>query len=300
MIPIGSLSLQHPLFLSAGCAKYAADALGILDSPSAALVVGSISTLPYGEEVGDTLWCDGARSVTGFGFPNPGMDVWEPELRKLADAARSAAKPLIVNVAGNDVADYLNLAERALRAGASAVELNLSWPALLNRRGTQKYAFADDPDAVADLLQQAASRLAGKRGDLWLKFPPLQPTTLERMADVICAHERAPVAAVACCGPYPKSLFLDDENQSVIGTASFGQIGGDFLRPIALGQVRQFRAALPPKVAVIGVGGVSIRAHVDQYLAMGASAVGLATAYKIGGAEVFSYLFPSEAAAEVK
>lgn len=300
MIPIGSLSLQHPLFLSAGCAKYPADAHAILASPSAALVVGSISTLAYGEDIGDTLWCDGARSVTGFGFPNPGMDAWAPELRALADAARSAGKPLIVNVAGNDAADYLNLAERALGAGASAVELNLAWPALLNPRGTQKYAFADDPDAVADLLRQAATRFAGKRGDLWLKFSPLQPTMLERMADAIRAHERAPVTAVVCCGPYPKTLFLDDANTSVLGTTSFGQVGGDFLRPIALGQVRQFRSCLPPKVAVIGVGGVSIRAHVDQFLAMGATAVGMATAYKIGGAEIFSYLFPAEDAAEVK
>jgi dihydroorotate dehydrogenase (fumarate) len=300
VIPIGSISLQHPLFLSAGSAKYPADAQTILDSPSAALVVGSISTLPYGEDVGDTLWCDGARSVTGFGYPNPGMDAWEPELRKLADAARSAGKPLIVNVAGNDAADYLHLAERAFGAGASAVELNLSWPALLSRRGTQKYGFADDPDAVADLLQRAGGRLAGKGGDLWLKFPPLQPTTLERMADVVCAHERARVSAVVCCGPYPKTMFLDDANESVLGTTSFGQVGGDFLRPIALGQVRQFRSFLPPSVAVIGVGGVSIRAHIDQFLAMGASAVGLTTAYKIGGAEVFSYLFPAAADAEMK
>jgi dihydroorotate dehydrogenase len=300
VISIGSISLQHALYLSAGCAKYPADAQMILDSPSAALVVGSISTLPYGEDVGDTLWCDGARSVTGFGYPNPGMDAWEPELRKLADAARSAGKPLIVNVAGNDAADYLDLAERAIASGASAVELNLSWPALLNRRGTQKYAFADEPDAVAGLLQQAAARLAGKRGELWLKFPPLQPTTLERMADVIRANERASVTAVVCCGPYPKTLFLDAANESVLGTTSFGQVGGDFLRPIALGQVRQFRSFLPSKVAVIGVGGVSIRAHVDQFLAMGASAVGMTTAYKIGGAEIFSYLFPAEDAAEVE
>ena len=300
MITIGSLSLQHPLFLSAGCAKYPADARAILASPSAAVVVGSVSTRPYGEDVGDTLWCDGARSVTAFGYPNPGMDAWEPELRPLAAAARQAGKPLIVNVAGTDAADYLDLAERAFGAGADAVELNLAWPALMNQRGTSKYAFADDPDAVAGLLRQAAARLSGRRGDLWLKFPPLQPTILERMADAICAVERAPVTAVVCCGPYPKTLFLDEANDSVLGTLSFGQVGGDFLRPIALGQVRQFRAFLPPRVALVGVGGVSIRAHVEQFLAMGASAVGLTTAYKIGGAEIFSYLFPAEDAAAVQ
>jgi dihydroorotate dehydrogenase (fumarate) len=104
------------------------------------------------------------------------------------------------------------------------------------------------------------------------------------------------VTAVVCCGPYPRTLFLDPDNVSVIGT-DFGQVGGEFLRPIALGQVKQFRAVLPKDVAVVGIGGVSIRAHVDQYLAMGAAAVGLTTAYRIGGADIFSYLFPPRVAA---
>lgn len=297
MIQIGSLALEQPVFLAAGSCKYPGDAQKILASPSAALVVGSITTRPYGEEAGDQLWCDGARSVTGFGFPNPGMAVWGPELPRLAEAARRADKPFIVNVAGDDVADYVQLAEQAFAAGASAVELNLAWPCLLSADGKQKYAFADDPTAVAELLRVAAQRLAGERRDLWLKFSPLQPTMLAAMANAIRAAEGAQVTAVTCCGPYPKTLFLDADNTSVVGTDAFGQIGGEFLRPIALGQVRQFRALLPKEIAVIGLGGVSIHAHVDQYLAMGASAVGLTTAYKIGGADIFSYLLPGRLAA---
>jgi dihydroorotate dehydrogenase (fumarate) len=297
VIQIGSVSLEHPLFLSAGCAKYPVDARQILASPSAALVVGSITSQPYGEDSGDVLWCDGARSVTGFGFPNPGMDAWQAELGALAAAAREAGKPFVVNVAGEDAADYLNLAERAFAAGASAVELNFAWPCLLSDDGKQKYAFSDDPPAVAELLREAATRFEGKRRDLWLKFSPMQPTVLEQMAQAIRVNADAPVTAVVCCGPYPKTVFLDVDGGSVVGTDSFGQIGGDVLRPIALGQVRQFRAALPANVAVIGVGGVSIRAHVDQYLAMGAAAVGLTTAYKIGGPDIFSYLFPGKVAA---
>jgi dihydroorotate dehydrogenase (fumarate) len=297
VIQIGNIKLEQPVFLAAGSCKYPADAHKVLASPSAALVVGSITTLPYGEEAGDQLWCDGARSVTGFGFPNPGMEVWEPELAGLAQAARKAGKPFVVNVAGDDVGDYVRLAERAFSAGADAVELNLAWPCLLSDDRKQKYAFADDPTAVAELLRMTADRLGGQRRDLWLKFSPLQPTLLAAMANAITGRRDAPVTAVTCCGPYPKTLFLDADNTSVVGTDAFGQIGGEFLRPIALGQVRQFRALLPKDIAVVGLGGVSIHAHVDQYLAMGASAVGLTTAYKIGGPEIFSYLMPGKLAA---
>lgn len=296
MIKIGNVALEHPVLLSAGCAKYPSDAPKIVASPAAALVVGSITTRPYGEHAGDTLWCDGARSVTGFGFPNPGMDVWEPELAKLAVAARTAGKPFIVNVAGEDAEDYLQLADRAFSAGASAVELNLAWPCLRSPDGFQRYAYSDEPSAVADLLRLASERFKGKRRDLWLKFSPLQPTVLNAMASAIREHGSL-VTAVACCAPYPKTLFLDPDNASVIGTDEFGQIGGEFLRPIALGQVRQFRGVLPAQIAIVGIGGVSIRAHIDQYLAMGAAAVGLTTAFRIGGADIFSYLFPPKVAA---
>jgi dihydroorotate dehydrogenase (fumarate) len=295
VIQVGNISLQHPLFLAAGCAKYPEDARKILASPSAALVVGSITTEPYGEQRGDVLWCDGARSVTGFGYPNPGMDAWQADLATLAGAARDAGKPFVVNVAGNDVPDYVNLAERAFAAGADVVELNLVWPCLLST-GHVKYTISDNPTALSDLLRMAASRFQGKRGELWLKFSPMQPTVLERMAEVIGAEGGAAVSAVVCCGPYPRTLFLEPDGSSVVGTESFGQMSGEFLRPIALGQVRQFRALLPAHVAVIGVGGVSIRAHVDQYLKMGATAVGLTTAYHIGREAVFDYLFAPEMA----
>ena len=295
MIKIGSIVLQSPLFLSAGCAKHPEAARDIVASPSAALLVGSITTKPYGMEKGDVLWCDGARSVTGFGYPNPGMDAWEPDLPDLAKAAHDAGKPLVVSVAGSDIDDYLALTERAFAAGADVVELNLAWPCLLSA-GRQQHAFSDDPAAVSDLLRAAAARLQGKRGDLWLKFSPLQPTVLESMAGVITAESDAPVTAVVCSGPYPRTLFLEPDGTSVVGNGSFGQMSGEFLRPIALGQVRQFRTLLPDQVAVVGVGGVSIRDHVDQYLKMGASAVGVTTAYQIGGAGVFGYLFPEQVA----
>ena len=63
MIQIGKISLKNPLFLAAGCAKFPEDTKKILNSPSAALVVGSITTEPFRTDDGDIMWCDGVRSV---------------------------------------------------------------------------------------------------------------------------------------------------------------------------------------------------------------------------------------------
>jgi dihydroorotate dehydrogenase (fumarate) len=218
------------------------------------------------------------------------MDAWREELRLLAQEADSAGKPLVANVAGESVDEYLELAEQAFALGVNTVEFNLAWPNLASADGKQKYTFSDHPNSVAELLRQAKTRFAPAKSNLWLKFSPLQPTLLEEMVLAIKEHGIALVTGVVCCSPFPRTLVFDDEGESVVGDHSFGRMGGDFLRPIALGQVKQFRRLLPADIALIGVGGVSTRAHVDEYLAAGASAVGLTTAYLIAGADVFSYL----------
>ena len=48
-------------------------------------------------------------------------------------------------------------------------------------------------------------------------------------------------------------------------------------QPIALGQVRQFRKALPETIAVIGVGGIETADDVRAFIAAGATAVQAAT-----------------------
>ena len=62
---------------------------------------------------------------------------------------------------------------------------------------------------------------------------------------------------------------------------------GKFLKPIALGQVKQLRALLPDSIEVVGVGGVSEGRDAIDMLRAGASAVQVGSACYAHGAKVF-------------
>lgn len=67
----------------------------------------------------------------------------------------------------------------------------------------------------------------------------------------------------------------------------FGGMAGSALKPIGLGQVRQWRNLLPERIAVIGVGGVTRGRDILDYLRAGATTVQIATAFLDRGLPVF-------------
>ena len=81
-------------------------------------------------------------------------------------------------------------------------------------------------------------------------------------------------------------MFGSDSQPMVDGNGLAG-MGGKFLKPIALGQVKQLRALLPDSIEVVGAGGVSEGRDVEDMLCAGASAVQVGSACYAYGAKVF-------------
>ena len=63
--------------------------------------------------------------INAMGLPNPGIDVYSEEIRFSKTVLRV---PLIVSVFGYTAEDYASVAQKAVAAGADAVELNVSCP----------------------------------------------------------------------------------------------------------------------------------------------------------------------------
>jgi dihydroorotate dehydrogenase (fumarate) len=65
-------------------------------------------------------------------------------------------------------------------------------------------------------------------------------------------------------------------------------MAGPALKPIGMGQVKQFRAQLPERIQIVGVGGIRSGQDVLDYLRAGADAVAIATSLVEEGPAVFS------------
>jgi len=70
----------------------------------------------------------------------------------------------------------------------------------------------------------------------------------------------------------------------------FGGIGGAYVKPTSLANVRKFRELLRPEIDIIGCGGVETGIDAFEFLLCGASAVQVGTQYAKEGPLCFGQL----------
>ena len=200
--------------------------------------------------------------LNSIGLQNPGVDA---VIEKYAAAWATWRAPVLVNVAGESVHDYVEVARRLDGLpGVAGIELNISCPNV-GRGGLQ---FAIDAAAAAEVT--AAVRRATDLPLLVKLSPnvadirPIARAIADAGADALTAINTLSGIAVA---PGRKRPLLGN---------IYGGLSGPAIKPIALRVV--YEAAQVVSIPVIGIGGVTDLADVLDFLAVGAVAVQVGTA----------------------
>lgn len=262
----------NPGVMNGACsvAKTPEDVAALAKTPIGAIVVGSI-TVDKRDGNPEPRWYPGADfSLNSFGMPNGGFDYYEKTLPELVSIAHSAGKKLILSVAGFNVGEYGKLAGLADKSGVDYVELNLGCPNV-TIGGKQKPIASFDTGYITEILALVSYTT---KLPLFIKLSPYSnPAELKKVAELLSTYEN--VAAVVTSNTFPNS-YLSNDDKPVLANV-YGGMSGRSLQPIALGQVKQFRDALPDTIAVIGVGGIETKQDVHQFKTAGADAVQAAT-----------------------
>ena len=200
--------------------------------------------------------------LNSIGLQNPGVDA---VLAKYADTWAGWRVPMIVNVAGESVGDYVEVVKRLDGVpGVAGIELNISCPNV-GRGGLQ---FAIDADAAAGVT--AAVRRAT---DL-----PLLVKLSPNVADVRpIARAIADAGADALTAVNTLSGIAVDASRArpLLGNV-YGGLSGPAIKPVALRIV--YEVCQVVDIPVIAIGGVTELADVLDFLAVGAVAVQVGTA----------------------
>lgn len=273
---IAGVALEHPLLNAAGTARTLREVEGLARSAVAAVTVGSYTLAPRAGNAGEVYAGGTGFSVNALGMPNRGIDALRSDLPAQAAAVHGAGMPIVVSVAGFAPEEYAELAVAADAGGADLVELNLGCPNVWEG-GRQHRIASFDPALVAACVGAARDAVAAGRGTpVGAKLSPLgDPVLLGEVADAVAGGGARFVVA---SNTFPNGLALRADGGPRLDVG-YGGVSGAALRPIALGQVAQLRAALPAAVDVVGVGGVREGADLRALLQAGACAVGAATAY---------------------
>jgi dihydroorotate dehydrogenase (NAD+) catalytic subunit len=193
---------------------------------------------------------------------DPGMDA---VVRRHGTRWARSDVPIIVSVRADDVEDIASLARRLdVLPGVAGLELDLSGPD--RARGGLPIGLDVGASELATVAARAATELP-----VIVKLTPVAPDVRE-MARAVAA---AGADAISAIGSLPALAIDPGRHRPALGSP-YGGLSGPAIKAVALRVV--YEIAQVVRVPVIGIGGISSLDDVLDFLAAGASAVGLVTA----------------------
>jgi dihydroorotate dehydrogenase (NAD+) catalytic subunit len=200
--------------------------------------------------------------LNSIGLQNPGVDA---VIAKYAGTWAGWKTPVIVNVAGESVEDYVEVVRRLEGVpGVAGIELNISCPNV-GRGGLQ---FAIDAGAAGEVT--AAVRAAT---DLPL-LVKLSPNVAD-VRPIARAIADAGADALTAINTLSGIAIAPSRKKPLLGNI-YGGLSGPAVKPVALRIVYEVSQIVD--IPVIAIGGVTELADVLDFLAVGAVAVQVGTA----------------------
>ena len=200
--------------------------------------------------------------LNSIGLQNPGVDA---VVEKYAGTWAGWQVPVLVNVAGESIADYVEVARRLEGVpGVAGIELNISCPNV-GKGGLQ---FAIDADAAG-----AVTAAVRKATDLPL-LVKLSPNVAD-VRPIARAIEDAGADALTAVNTLSGIAIGPGRRRPLLGNV-FGGLSGPAIKPVALKVV--YEVAQTVDIPIVGIGGVTELDDVLDFLAVGAVAVQVGTA----------------------
>lgn len=220
-------------------------------------------------------------SINSMGLPNLGFSYYLEYALAYEKVQENQNQPLFFSIAGMSVQENLEMLEKIEKSGYNGItELNLSCP---NVPGKPQLAY--DFEATYETLKEVFSIFSKPLG---IKLPPyFDFAHFDQMADIL---NQFPLTYVNAINSVGNGLYIDTEQEAVVikPKEGFGGIGGEYIKPTALANVRAFYTRLKPEIQIIGTGGIRTGQDAFEHLLCGASMLQIGTELHKEGPEIFS------------
>ncbi|MBU8638385.1 dihydroorotate dehydrogenase [Bacillus pumilus] len=262
-VELPGLSLKNPIIPASGCFGFGREFASLYDLSVLGSIMIKATTLEprFGNptpRVAET----GAGMLNAIGLQNPGLKgVLENELPWL----EQFDTPIIANVAGSQVDDYVEVAKQISQAkNVHALELNISCPNVK----TGGIAFGTDPQMAA-ALTKAVKDVSSV--PVYVKLSP----NVANIVEIAQAIESAGADGLTMINTLI-GMRLDLKTGKPILANKTGGLSGPAIKPVAVRMVHEVSQAV--SIPIIGMGGVQNAEDVLEFLLAGASAVAVGTA----------------------
>lgn len=263
-VNLSGITLDNPIIPASGTFGFGQEFADIYDIN----ILGSISfkgTTPeerFGNPLPRIAECPNGM-LNSVGLQNPGIDeVCKKELPKLR---KIFSKPLIANISGFSIQDYVLCAEKMDKEEqVGIIEVNISCPNIHNGG----MAFGTNPKSAAEVTK-AVRGVTSK--PVYMKLSP----NVTDIVSIAAACEEAGAHGISMINTI-LGMRIDTKRKRPILANNVGGYSGPGIFPIALRMVYQVFQEI--KIPIIGMGGVSNAEDVIEMMMAGASAVEIGAA----------------------
>jgi dihydroorotate dehydrogenase (fumarate) len=214
-------------------------------------------------------------SINSMGLPNLGYKYYNEITPKL----KSYGKPLIASIAGANSQEYQKIVETFNSSNVDILEINLSCPNVVGRPQIG-YDFEMSKE-IMNVVGDVSDKPWG------VKLPPyFDFVHFEEMASILNHSKISFIVSINSIG---NALFIDWETEKVVikPKGGFGGLGGKYIKPTALANVRKFHELLNKKIKIVGVGGIYTGIDAFEFILAGATLLQLGTSFSQEGPSVF-------------
>jgi dihydroorotate dehydrogenase (NAD+) catalytic subunit len=259
----GGLMLANPIMVASGTFGYGVEYDEVVDVQRLGAICCKGTTLrPRAGNPPPRVTETPGGMLNSIGLQNPGVDA---VIEKYGPLWQGWKVPVIVNIAGESIEDYVEVARRLDGVpGVAGIELNISCPNV-GKGGLQ---FAIDRDAA-----RAVTAAVRRATDLPL-LVKLSPNVAD-VRPIAKAIEEAGADAITAINTLSGLAVSADRTRAFLGN-TYGGLSGPAIKPVALRVV--YEVAQVVSIPIVGIGGVTSLADVLDFMACGAVAVQVGTA----------------------
>ncbi|MBU5358875.1 dihydroorotate oxidase [Enterococcus gallinarum] len=283
MTKFGEFTYDNPFMNASGVHCMTTTDLEELAASEAGSFVTKSATLAPREGNPEPRYVDLALgSINSMGLPNKGLDYYLNFALEKQEAIAPEA-PFFFSVAGMSVEENIELLRKIEASNFRGItELNLSCP---NVPGKPQVAY--DFPLTEQILEQVFSFFTKPLG---VKLPPyFDLAHFDQMAEIL---NKFPLTYINSINSIGNGLYIDPETEAVVikPKEGFGGIGGGYVKPTALANVRAFATRLKPEINVIGTGGIRSGQDAFEHLLCGATMLQIGTELQKEGPAIFARL----------
>lgn len=269
---------ENPLMNASGVHCMTVEELTALENSAAGAFITKSATLAPREGNPEPRYADvPLGSINSMGLPNNGVDYYLDYALKYQ---MNHEAPLFFSVAGTSVDENIALLQKIQDSDFQGItELNLSCP---NVPGKPQVAY--DFPLTEKILTEVFQFFTKPLG---VKLPPyFDMAHFDQMAEIL---NKFPLTYVNSINSIGNGLYIDPDSDQVVirPKEGFGGIGGEYVKPTALANVRAFATRLKPEIKIIGTGGILTGQDAYEHLLCGATMLQIGTQLQKEGPAIF-------------